>query len=236
MITFHGDTKTLAAWAKQLGYTDRGSLLSWRIKTWGIERAFSEPLPSHTLTHNGQTKTYKEWADSVGFCDAHGLRKRIDYMGVERALTTPRRIYERHGLSRTPEYRIWNAMITRCTNPKHPQWADYGGRGIRVHDSWLHSFETFINDVGRRPDATMTLDRIDNDGNYEPSNVRWATRKQNSRNRRNNRLLVYNGQQQTMSEWATEYGMSFSTLHHRIERGMSIEDALTKPHTKKTYQ
>lgn len=95
-----------------------------------------------------------------------------------------------HGMSRSPEYDAWGSMIQRCTNPKISSWARYGGRGIRVHGDWIHSFEQFFAHVGPRPDerddsgrSIWSLDRIDNDGNYEPGNVRWARRSEQQQNR-----------------------------------------------------
>lgn len=83
----------------------------------------------------------------------------------------------------TTEYHIWSAMIQRCTNPRNTDFHNYGGRGISVCQEWRDSFELFLNDVGRRP-RNLTLDRIDNNGNYEPGNVRWATKSQQTRNSR----------------------------------------------------
>jgi hypothetical protein len=88
-----------------------------------------------------------------------------------------------HGQSYTPEYAAWHNMIQRCTRPNHAAWKDYGGRGISVCDEWMASFEVFIAHVGPRPDG-MSIDRINNDGNYEPGNVRWATKRTQSNNQR----------------------------------------------------
>lgn len=88
-----------------------------------------------------------------------------------------------HGMFGTPEYNIWAQMIQRCINPKHPMWKYYGKRGIRVSNRW-RKFENFFADMGYRPSAKLSLDRIDNDGNYERSNCRWATRSQQEKNKR----------------------------------------------------
>lgn len=87
------------------------------------------------------------------------------------------------GSGETREYNSWGSMIERCTNSKHTHWKQYGGRGIKVCDRWRHSFESFLSDMGPRPAGT-TLDRINNDGNYEPGNCRWATREQQRANQR----------------------------------------------------
>lgn len=87
-----------------------------------------------------------------------------------------------HGGKRTPEYKSWAGIIQRCTNPKNKNWARYGGRGIRVCDEWL-SFESFIRDMGRKPGPRYSIDRVNNDGNYEPGNSRWETMSSQCRNR-----------------------------------------------------
>jgi hypothetical protein len=96
-----------------------------------------------------------------------------------------------HGLARkgkiAPEYRCWQHMKERCNNSKERQFKNYGGRGIKVCARWENSFESFFEDVGLRPNAKLSLDRINNNGDYEPGNVRWATAKQQQNNRRNNK-------------------------------------------------
>ncbi len=90
-----------------------------------------------------------------------------------------------HGWWGTPEYRAWVDLIARCENPKHPRFADYGGRGVLVCPRWRSSFAAFLADIGPRPAPRLSIDRIDNDGNYEPGNCRWATTKVQAANKRN---------------------------------------------------
>ncbi len=94
-----------------------------------------------------------------------------------------------HGLTNTPEHKIWKSMKARCNNPKSPFFKYYGGRGIRVCERWATSFEAFLADMGNRPDPNLSIDRINNDGNYEPGNCRWATMKEQANNTR--RSLKY---------------------------------------------
>jgi len=129
-----------------------------------------------------------------------------------------------HGMSDTSEYSIWNDMINRCTNEKLPNYDNYGGRGIKVCDRWLNSFENFYTDMGDRP-IGMSLDRIDNNGDYAPDNCRWATWREQSRNRRSNRLI----EGKPMVEWCEDNNLSRDAVGQRLYRlrknGMSDEDA-----------
>lgn len=119
-------------------------------------------------------------------------------------------------------------MKTRCTNPKATKYADYGGRGIRVCDAWLTSFEAFLTDVGTRPSRQHSLDRIDNNGNYEPGNVRWSTVVRQNYNRRSNHLITHNGVTLTLTEWAQRLGITRSTLSARFNlRGWTIDKAMS---------
>jgi hypothetical protein len=103
------------------------------------------------------------------------------------------RAKEKHGQYGTPEYRIWTAMIQRCHNPHNAGYPNYGGRGISVCLAWRNSFMAFISDMGPRPDPSLSLDRIDNDGHYGPDNCRWATLQEQRANRRPDPTSCRNG-------------------------------------------
>lgn len=135
-----------------------------------------------------------------------------------------------NGETYSPEWAAWYHMIHRCTNKANKQFRHYGGRGISVCQRWLGSFENFLEDMGRRPSPLHTIDRYpDNNGNYEPGNCRWATMKEQGRNRRSNRLIVINGQEKTISEWAESSGIPWSTIYNRINRGWKLSRLLEKP-------
>jgi hypothetical protein len=137
-----------------------------------------------------------------------------------------------HGQSKTLVHRVWRQMLARCHSPEDSGYHNYGGRGIYVCERWRASFVNFIADMGPRP-AGMTLDRVDNDGPYAPENCRWATNAEQSRNRRTNRNLIFRGQTRCVSDWAAIVGVSATTICRRLDGGMSIEDALTKPPTRR---
>lgn len=129
----------------------------------------------------------------------------------------------------SPEYNAWRALIQRCTNPRNPGYADYGGRGIRVCRRWLRSFSAFLADVGRRPTSQHTLERSNNDHGYEPGNVVWATRAEQLRNTRRTRHLTHDGRTQCLVDWAIELGIKPRALRARLDRGWTVEQALTIP-------
>jgi hypothetical protein len=136
-----------------------------------------------------------------------------------------------NGLSHLSEYRIWKGLMTRCLNPKAQSYFRYGGRGITVCKRWLGStgFHNFLEDMGERPSPKHSIDRIDNNGNYEPGNCRWATAKEQSNNTRRNRVIEYQGRSQTLIQWAREIGINEETLRDRLECNWSVERALTEP-------
>lgn len=133
-----------------------------------------------------------------------------------------------HGKSKTREFRIWRGLRQRCSDPNSPDWHKYGGRGITVDPKWDNSFLAFLSDVGLAPSPKHSIDRINNDGNYEPANCRWATPKEQCNNKRTNRIIEYRGKRQTVTEWTRELGFSITVLFKRLER-MSIDDAFTRP-------
>jgi len=131
-----------------------------------------------------------------------------------------------HGETGSPEHRTWIRMNERCYREAHDNYKHYGGRGISVCEQWRLSFTAFLQDVGRKPSPRHTLDRIDNNGNYEPSNVRWATQKEQCRNRRTNRLINIGEKVQTIAQWSDETGIKYATLYRRLELGWPPEKLL----------
>lgn len=129
----------------------------------------------------------------------------------------------------TPEYTSWKDMKRRCYNPRARYYHIYGGRGITICDRWRTSFVNFLADMGPKPFPEASIDRIDNDGNYEPGNCRWATKLEQSHNSRKVRNITYNGETHCLREWARRIGITKRTLSVRLERGWSLEKALTTP-------
>lgn len=130
-----------------------------------------------------------------------------------------------HGMSGTPEYRAWENARDRCRNPKNRKYPLYGGRGIRMCDAWIGSFENFISDMGCKPDASFTLDRINGDGDYTAKNCRWATPITQNNNRSINRHVSVNGARLTIAEASRATGIHHATISSRLNRGWSDERA-----------
>lgn len=137
-----------------------------------------------------------------------------------------------HG-QRSVEYQAWCAMVARCECKTHQNYKNYGGRGISVCREWRESYETFFASLGTRPTPGRSLDRINNDGNYEPGNVRWATKVQQNRNRRVTVKYEFNGMVLSLAEWESIVGIKARVIYSRIhDYGWSVEKALTAPCTK----
>lgn len=124
----------------------------------------------------------------------------------------------------TPTYRCWANMRARCS-PNSKDFAYYGARGIRVCEAW-ESFEVFFHDMGEMPPGSQ-LDRIDNNGNYEPGNCRWASRIEQARNKRSNHKLSLHGETLTIAEWSERTGINFQTISSRVATGWTVEEALS---------
>ena len=139
----------------------------------------------------------------------------------------------------TPEYLAWTQMLDRCRNENHPHFHHYGGRGIKVCEQW-QSFMNFLKDMGRRPSAQHELDRFpNNNGDYAPGNCRWATRTQQCRNTRVNRMITLDGVTLCLTEWAERQNLKIGTIYRRLRLGWSIEKALltacTRPSKSLTF-
>lgn len=136
---------------------------------------------------------------------------------------------ESKGKNQTPEYKAWLSMKGRCLYKGTKSYERYGGRGIKVCERWLHSFENFLADMGRKPTKEHSIGRIENDGNYEPGNCKWSTKEEQQSNTCVSRLIAYKGKTQTIAQWARESGIKKITLYQRFNRGWTTEKCLNEP-------
>lgn len=151
----------------------------------------------------------------AGFTKSCGCLKRENF----HALIT------KHGMCKIPEYSVWIGMRDRCNNPENQNYAEYGGRGISVCLAWNGDFPTFYRDMGARPTALHTLERGDNDGNYEPGNVRWATREEQCNNTRRSKFVEYQGVRFTIGQLAKHLGTTRNILAYGLKIGLAPEQA-----------
>jgi hypothetical protein len=136
-----------------------------------------------------------------------------------------------HGDSRTAEYRAWSSMVSRCTRPHNKWYSRYGGRGISVCDRWL-KYENFLEDMGRKPNSNLSIDRIDNNSGYFKQNCRWATSTDQSFNRSSNVTITARGETRPVFEWARVSGLNPNALIVRLKNGWNPEDAIFQPSNK----
>ena len=139
----------------------------------------------------------------------------------------------KHGLSKTTMYYRYNQMIHRCYILNNPEYKNYGGRGIKVCDRWK-DINNFIDDMYSLYIPGLDLDRINNDGDYEPSNCRWVTRKVNCNNRRDSIFIEYNGYKKTISEWADYLNIPYSVITYRL-KSWSVDKIFTTPYPSRKY-
>lgn len=153
-----------------------------------------------------------------------------------------------HGLSSRVEYRVWQGMLSRCNSSDSQSYRNYGGRGIKVCNRWGTSFESFFEDMGSRPSEDHSIDRRNNNGNYScghceeciangwDSNCRWATQKQQARNKRVNYLVEHDGETKCVTEWAEQYGIKPSVLYYRLVKlGWTFEKSVSWPSFSRSF-
>ena len=157
-----------------------------------------------------------------------GHTKSCGCLHIEQAIKTCKN-KATHGKTNTSEYNIWLSVTQRCLNINNHAYSYYGGRGITICDRWLNSFENFYIDMGPRPSAFHSIDRIDNNGNYEPSNCRWATKEEQSNNRRNNHIVIYKNKQYSVMDLAKELGINYNLFRMRIYDKWDIKNIIDKP-------
>ena len=188
------------------------------------------------LSHHGSNK----WGSRIWLCRCECGTERVVAQGdlkrghtkscgcygkevaVERHLT--------HGMTRTKVYDTWCHMKSRCMNVSDVAYRYYGARGIAIHDTWVNSFETFLQDMGEPPSAASQIDRIDNEGDYSPYNCRWVTQTENCRNRRSNHNITIGHETMCLTEWSERIGMPSRVLRERIvRRGWTVARAFNTP-------
>jgi hypothetical protein len=133
-----------------------------------------------------------------------------------------------HGMTKTRPYRIWQGMLARCEKIQDKDYRNYGGRGIKISEDW-HDFENFWRDVEEGYSKGLSIDRIDNNGNYERGNIKWSSQKEQGNNTRFNKIVEHKGRKQTLQQWSDELGFSGKVLGYRLRSGWSIERALETP-------
>lgn len=175
------------------------------------------------------TNQIKRTQTSAGYRQGEFFEYRLGHRlrGKRNLLTT------RHGDvvggKATLEYSTWKRIKRRCYNVNDKDYPDYGGNGIGVCDEWRNDFSAFLRDMGRKPSAAHSIDRIDNSRGYEPGNCRWATPTEQVRNRSNAVRITFNGETLSVAQWAERIGVRYSTLAARLRAGIAVERAVTMP-------
>ena len=157
--------------------------------------------------------------NSMGLCPKCVIKEQI---GSKK----PRPIKEpHHGLTYTKEMKTLTSMKQRCYNENNKNYHRYGGRGIKVCDRWLESIKNFVEDMGYAPSEDYSIDRIDNDGDYEPNNCRWVTSKEQANNKSNSTKITINGTTKTLAQWCEERRLNYSKISSRLHLGWSVDEA-----------
>ena len=173
----------------------------------------------------GGQKIIDKWRVIYSYTKSCGCLMRVEQEKFIKNSTT-------HGLSggrggKKPEYSIWLGIKRRCLKVNDVAYKNYGGRGIEVCDRWLNSFENFFKDVGERPSKNHSIDRINNEGHYEPSNCRWATHLEQGRNKRGLRLITIDHQTKCLTEWVEHLGLNQQEVNRDLyERSIDVMQIL----------
>lgn len=173
--------------------------------------------------------TYRYYAVCECACGSGIKRVRMDSLKAGVIVScgcVHRELHTSHGQRKSPHYNRWRHMMDRCYNPECEAYPNYGGRGIVVCEAW-HSIEAFIAGLPAGYQEGLEIDRRDNDGNYEPGNVRWATRSENTDNRRTGASLEWRGRTQSVDRWAKETGINRATIDTRLQAGWPIDQVLS---------
>ena len=190
-------------------------------------------LAFHETKRMGDGKSYRFW---LCRCDC-GTRAVIATSALAHKSTLSCGCLQRertslangtHFQTNTVEFWVWERMRRRCTDHKSADYKNYGERGIKVCERWS-DFQNFLSDMGMRPSPNHSIERKDNSKGYAPDNCEWATRQQQQRNKRTNRVMAFDGRSLTVAEWAELLGVRQNVLHHRNPRGWSVERVLTQP-------
>jgi len=184
------------------------------------------------LTVGKPVGSYRYQAVCQCDCGSQPVAIRVDGLTSGRQVSCGcyhKEVTTKHGLSKHPLYNVWHHMVDRCTKLGDKSYPDYGGRGITVCERWL-SVENFVADMQATYSSGLEIDRIDNDGNYEPSNCRWVGRSQQADNRRSGRRITFKGQTQSLLQWSKELNINYGTLWDRIVIWRwDVERAFTTP-------
>jgi hypothetical protein len=208
-------------------YQMNGNMIGQRFGMWVVIEAIAK-----------KTTKYTEW---LCLCDCGNIKAVRSYSlmsghskscGCIRSAAVSSRNFK-HGLTHSPGYAAWKDMISRCYNKKNKSYPYYGGRGISVCREWRHSPVQFFADMGTKPFEGAEIDRIENNGNYCPSNCQWATRTQNNRNTRTTIFICFRGETRCLSEWSELFGISRGAISQRLRLGWTIERAITEPTRKR---
>lgn len=165
-----------------------------------------------------------------------GNSKSCGCLKKESSTERGKKLLTTHGLSKTPEYGAWKNIIQRCNNPNDQSYSNYGERGIKICDRWLNSFENFYTDLGPRPTDAHSVDRINNNGHYEPGNCKWSTMDEQSNNKRNNHIVTYRDKEYTLANLAKEHNLKDSIVRDRLRLGWTIENTIETPFNYRSSQ